>query len=91
MDGDRVEVAGEILDAAEGQMVPCVMVSTNWWRAEGLAEQLDKLSAVGEALGFDEVDERELADALRQAVQAVRAGRDTTNDLPPEASSGMLR
>jgi hypothetical protein len=82
MDGDRVEVAGEILDAADGQMVPCVTLSTNWWRAEGLAEQLDKLSAVGEALGFDEVDERELANALRQAVKAIRARRDATDDLP---------
>jgi hypothetical protein len=87
MDGDRVEVAGVILDAADGRMVPCVMLSTNWWRAEGLAEQLDKLSAVGEALGFDEVDERELANALRQAVEAVRASRDATDGRRPDASS----
>jgi hypothetical protein len=77
-DGDRVEVAGEILEPADGQTVPCITISLNWWRAEGLTHHLDRLSAVCETIGHDEVSERELSRALRAAVESIKTQRTSS-------------
>lgn len=82
-DGDRVDVAGEILEPGDGRMVPCVTISLNWWRAEGLTDNLDKLSAVCDTIGYDEVSERELSRALRAAVESIKAGRRATSGEQP--------
>jgi len=79
IDGESVDVSGDVVDPETGQLAPAVTVILPHWRAAHLSDVLARWTRILEAVGDDSDGERELADALGSAAQTARALRDARN------------